>query len=217
MTDINKSADLSQGAAAYNTLVAAIRAGDFLPGDRLRETDVAQRLALSRTPVREALRKLEAEGIVEHSPRIGAVIRRLSHGELVELYEMRMVLERTAAEMAAKHAAAAEIDLLADLNEEISTAQGNPQKAASANQDFHQAIYLAARNRFLMEAARSLNNALMLMGPTTLANPARMECVAKEHAAIIDALGARDPERAGEAAVAHLQTSLRHRLSVLRA
>lgn len=217
MTVINKSADLSQGAAAYNTLVAAIRAGDFLPGDRLRETDVAQRLALSRTPVREALRKLEAEGIVEHSPRIGAVIRRLSHGELVELYEMRMVLERTAAEMAAKHAAAAEIDLLADLNEEISTAQGNPQKAASANQDFHQAIYLAARNRFLMEAARSLNNALMLMGPTTLANPARMECVAKEHAAIIDALGARDPERAGEAAVAHLQTSLRHRLSVLRA
>lgn len=136
--------DMSQGETAYAQLLTAIRKGEFAPGDRLRETDVADRLNLSRTPVREALRRLEADGIVEHRPRMGAVIRQLSHAELVELYEMRIVLERTAAEMAAKHAAAAEIDALRDLNSAMS--QSNPADAAALNQDFHRGIYLATRN-----------------------------------------------------------------------
>ncbi len=92
----------SSGAAAYDAMIDAIRRGDFLPGARLREEEVGARLNLSRTPVREALRRLEAEGIVEHRPRAGAVVRQLSHAEVVELYEMRLVLERTAAEMAAQ-------------------------------------------------------------------------------------------------------------------
>ena len=85
--------EMSQGESAYARLLDAIRDGEFQPGDRLREIDVAARLSLSRTPVREALRKLESDGIVEHRPRIGAVIRRLSQTEVVELYEMRLVLE----------------------------------------------------------------------------------------------------------------------------
>jgi len=206
--------DMSQGEAAYAQLLSAIRTGSFMPGDRLRETDVADRLGLSRTPVREALRRLEADGIVEHRPRHGAVIRKLSHGELVELYEMRIVLERTAAEMAAKHAAPAEVDALRDLNDLI--ANSAPADAAALNQDFHRGIYLATRNRFLQDATRALNNALMLLGPTTLDDPARIEVVTTQHAKILDAMDARDGPAAAEAAETHLQTSLRHRLSVLR-
>ena len=205
--------DMSQGEAAYAQLLSAIRAGDFAPGDRLRETDVAARLNLSRTPVREALRRLEAEGIVEHRPRLGAVIRQLSHGELVELYEMRIVLERTAAQMAAKHAAAAEVDALRDLNAAI--AASTSAQAAALNQDFHRGIYLATRNRFLLDSARALNNALMLMGPTTLDDAARISTVTAQHTDILDAIEAGDANAAGEAAEAHLQTSLRHRLKVL--
>ena len=103
MTQTDPS-DMSQGGIAFAKLMAAIEAGDFQPGDRLREVEVAERLSLSRTPIREALRRLEAENIIEHRPRIGAVIRTLSRTEVVELYEMRLVLERTAAQMAAKHA-----------------------------------------------------------------------------------------------------------------
>ncbi|MCB4379217.1 GntR family transcriptional regulator [uncultured Tateyamaria sp.] len=205
--------DMSQGETAYAQLLAAIRTGEFAPGDRLRETDVADRLNLSRTPVREALRRLEADGIVEHRPRLGAVIRQLSHAELVELYEMRIVLERTAAEMAAKHAAAAEIDALRDLNSAMS--KGSPAEAAALNQDFHRGIYLATRNRFLLDAARALNNALMLMGPTTLADQQRIEVVTAQHDDILTAIAASDSAAAGEAAEAHLQTSLRYRLKVL--
>ncbi|WP_147108770.1 GntR family transcriptional regulator [Tateyamaria sp. syn59] len=205
--------DMSQGEAAYAQLLQAIRTGDFAPGDRLRETDVADRLNLSRTPVREALRRLEADGIVEHRPRLGAVIRQLSHAELVELYEMRIVLERTAAEMAAKHAAAAEVDALRDLNAAI--ASSAPSEAAALNQDFHRGIYLATRNRFLVDAARALNNALMLMGPTTLADQERINVVTAQHDDILTAIAAGNAATAGEAAEAHLQTSLRYRLRAL--
>ncbi|KQI68009.1 GntR family transcriptional regulator [Loktanella sp. 3ANDIMAR09] len=208
--------EMSQGEVAYATLLEAIRGGVFQPGDRLREEDVATRLALSRTPVREALRKLESDGIVEHRPRLGAVVRALNHTEVVELYEMRLVLERTAAEMAAKHAIAAEIDELEELNEAIANAVADPAQAASINQQFHRCIYLATRNRFLLESARALNNALMLLGPTTLADEARITVVCRQHKDIIDAIRNGDAEAAGASAEAHLQTSLRHRLSVMR-
>jgi len=210
------SSDVSSGGVAFANLMKAIKDGVYRPGDRLREVEVAERLDLSRTPVREAMRRLEAENIIEHRPRVGAVIRTLGQTEVVELYEMRLVLERTAAEMAAKHAMEAEIDEMAALNDDISNmAEGGPQ-AATINQTFHRAIYLAARNRFLLDAARAMNNALLLLGPTTLADAERIATVVRQHASIIDAISAGDVEGAGAAAEAHLQTSLRYRLKVMR-
>lgn len=211
----NPDTPLSSGEAAYSALLASIREGVFVPGDRLREEDVAQRLNLSRTPVREALRRLEADGIVEHRARVGAVIRVLSHSEVVELYEMRCVLERTAAELAARHGADAEFDVLDDLNAQILEERRNPARAAAINGEFHRGLYLAGRNRFLLEAARALNNSLLLLGPTTFTDEARIDTVVGQHAGIVDALRAGDPESAGAAAEAHLQTSLRHRLHAI--
>jgi DNA-binding GntR family transcriptional regulator len=207
----------SSGEAAYDALVEALRAGSFQPGDRLREEDVASRLSLSRTPVREALRRLESDGIVEHRPRIGAVIRRLGHRELVELYEMRIVLERTAAQMAAKHGALEEFDALDACTDQIERAQDDPARGAAINQDFHSALYLAGRNRFLLDAARALNNALLLLGPTTYTRPARIEEVVRQHRDITAAVRAGDGEAAGRAAEVHLRTSLQHRLQGLQA
>lgn len=209
--------DKASGESAYDQLLSSIREGVFRPGDRLREEDVADRLSLSRTPVREALRRLEADGIVEHRPRQGAMVRQLSHAEVVELYEMRVVLERTAAEMAAKHGTDAEFDALDDLNQMISEERANPARAAAINQDFHRGLYLACRNRFLLEAARALNNSLLLLGPTTFTDEARIDIVVRQHQAIIDALRNADIEAAGAAAEAHLNTSLRQRLRALSA
>ncbi|WP_299284404.1 GntR family transcriptional regulator [uncultured Tateyamaria sp.] len=214
MTD--NQTNLSQGSMAFSALMHAIETGVYQPGDRLREVEIAERLSLSRTPIREALRRLEAENIVEHRPRVGAVIRRLGQAELVELYEMRLVLERTAAEMAAKHSVEAEVDALAALNAEIGGSCEDAARAAAINQKFHRAIYLAGRNRFLLDAARAMNNALLLLGPTTLADAERIATVTHQHSQIIDAISAGDIEGAGVAAKAHLQTSLRYRLKVMR-
>jgi len=207
----------SSGSSAYAALINSIREGVFAPGDRLREEDVGERLGLSRTPVREAFRRLEAEGIIEHRPRHGAVVRQLQHTEIIELYEMRAVLERTAAEMAAKHGSAAEFDNLEDLNNQIAAERDNPNLGAAINQDFHRGLYLSARNRFLLASARELNNSLLLLGPTTYTDPDRIDVVATEHAAIVAALKAGDASEAGKAAAAHLATSLRHRLRTLGA
>lgn len=141
---------VSSGEAAYDALIAALHGGVFNPGDRLREEDVAQRLNLSRTPVREALRRMEAEGLILHRPRQGATVRRLDAAEVVELYEMRIVLERTAAELAAKHGTEAEFDTLEAHNTNIRRHRDAPARAAAINQAFHRGVYMAARNRFLV-------------------------------------------------------------------
>lgn len=205
----------SSGETAYDALLSAIREGRFRPGDRLREEEVGDLLKLSRTPVREALRRLEADGIVEHRPRIGAVVRKLEQREIVELYEMRLVLERTAAEFATQHGSEAEFDTLDELNAQIAAERANPSVAAAINQAFHRQMCIAGRNRFLVEAARALNNSLLLLGPTTYTDDARIDAVVAQHRSIVDALRDGDAEAAGAAAEAHLQASLRYRLRKL--
>ena len=205
----------SGAETAHDLIMNALREGELRSGDRVREEELAERLNLSRTPIREALRRLEADGIVEHRPRSGAIIRQLSHTEVVELYEMRVVLERTAAMLAAQHGAEAEFDRLNELNEAIATERSNANRAAAINQQFHQGLYQAGRNRFLLEAARSLNNSLLLLGPTTLQDEERVELVVDQHQQIVDALKARNADAAGAAAEVHLQTSLKARIHIL--
>ena len=128
---------------------------------------------------------------------------------------MRIVLERTAAEMAAQHGSQTEFEALAALNDRIEAKRGSPSTGAAINQDFHRGLYFAARNRFLSDAARALNNALLLLGPTTYVDPDRIDVVVREHRAILSALDDRDGNAAANAAEAHLKTSLLYRLKAV--
>ena len=212
MTD---EAEEPQGAAAYRRLLDEIRRGDLPPGARLRETDLAERLGISRTPVREAIRMLEADDLVIHQPRQGATVRRLGHGEVVELYEMRAVLEGTAARLAARGASMVEIEELAALNEAMSAAS-TPVAARDLNRQFHHALRQAARNRFLGRSMAAIQKTLLILGPTTLTDPARAAEVVAEHAAILTALAGRDGPRAEAAMRAHIEAALKMRLRDLR-
>ena len=116
------------------------------------------------------------------------------------------------AELAAKHGTVAEFEALDDLNAAIAAERANPSKAAEINQRFHLGLYRAGRNRFLLEAARALNNSLLLLGPTTYADPERIDTVVRQHREIVKALRQGDSTAAASAAEAHLQTSLRYRL-----
>lgn len=207
---------ISHGQLAYEKLYQAIRSGALLPGTRIRETEIAELVGLSRTPVREAIRRLEADGVIEHQPRIGAVVKSLSHLEIVELYEMRKVLERTAAAMAAKHASRAEIAELRDLNTAMLAAVETPLEVSRLNAHFHRIVFEAARNRYLLASARALSNATLVLGPTTLENVERVTSVVAQHEAIIDALEKGDASAAAEAAGEHIETSLSYRLKSLR-
>lgn len=212
MTD---DADEPQGTAAYRRLLDEIRRGDLAPGARLRETELAERLGISRTPVREAIRLLEADHLVDHLPRLGATVRRLDHAEVVELYEMRAVLEGTAARLAARAAAMVEIEELAALNAAMAEAP-SPEAARDLNRLFHAAVLNGARNRFLIRAMGAIQKTLLILGPTTLTDPARAAEVVAEHAAILTALAGRDGPRAETAMRAHVEAALKMRLRDLR-
>ena len=212
MSDDN---ELPQGQSAYRRLLEDIRAGTLLPGARLRETELADRLGISRTPVREAIRQLEADGLVTHLPRQGATIRSLDHAEVVELYEMRAVLEGTAARLAARAASDIELAELAALNAELAATPAGPQ-AREVNRQFHRSLLDAARNRFLLKSMSALQKTLLILGPTTLADPDRALNAVAEHAAVLAALDARDGAGAEAAMRAHVGAALSARLRGMR-
>ncbi len=215
MTETADTADGLHGNAAYQTLLDEIAHGQLLPGDRLRETELAERLGVSRTPVREAIRQLEADGLVTHVPRLGASVRRLDYAEVMELYEMRAVLEGTAARLAARAAADIELDELDAINAELAKA-ADAGEAFRLNRLFHEALLDAAKNRFLRNSMMSLQKALMILGPTTLAETDRFEGALEEHAALLAALRDRDGARAEQAMRAHIEASQRARIVALR-
>lgn len=207
--------ELPQGQGAYRRLLDDIRNGTLAPGTRLRETDLADRLGISRTPVREAIRQLEADGLVTHLPRQGATIRSLDHAEIVELYEMRAVLEGTAARLAARAASDIELAELAALNGDMATAIAGPP-AREVNRQFHRMLLDAARNRFLVKSMSALQKTLLILGPTTLADPSRATAAVAEHAAVLAALQARDGAKAESAMRAHVDAALAARLRGMR-
>lgn len=200
---------------AYDQLFHALETGALRPGDRLLETDLAAQFGVSRTPIREAIRRLEADGIVAHKPHVGAVVRSLGQQEIVELYEMRIVLETTAARMAAKHAADAEIRTLEDLNADMMLVADDAIAVATLNRKFHSCILQAARNQFLQSSYQALSHALILLGKTTLETEARVTRVTAQHTAIIKALSDGDGVKAEHAMRTHMETSLDHRLKAL--
>jgi DNA-binding GntR family transcriptional regulator len=205
-----------QGRSAYDRLLDEIRTGRLPPGARLREADLAARLGISRTPVREAIRQLEAEGLVVHEARSGASIRRLDHAEVMELYEMRSVLEGTAARMAARSAADVELAELKALNMEMAGAVNDPERTGRLNRQFHATLLNAARNRFLSRAMATLQRTLLILGPTTLADPDRAEQALLEHGRILKALAARDMVEAELAMRSHIEMAQLMRLRQLR-
>lgn len=212
MTD---ESDGPQGQSAYRRLLADIKSGQLLPGARLRETDLAERLGISRTPVREAIRQLEADGLVTHQARQGATIRNLDYAEVIELYEMRSVLEGTASRLAARMAQRVEVVELTELNDALAASE--PGAAAQElNRQFHRTLLDAARNRFLVKTMSALQKTLLILGPTTLSDPTRPEAAAAEHAAVIRAIADHDGDAAEAAMRAHVEAALNARIRAMR-
>jgi DNA-binding GntR family transcriptional regulator len=200
------------GEAAYARIRAAIRDGSLAPGERLTETDLAARFGVSRTPVRQAIARLEAEGLLTHEPRRGLSVTRPDHQQVVELYVMREVLEGAAARLAAQHASETEIAAMAEILAGEPAAFGDAAALAAINQRLHGMLYLAAHNRYLLRSLEQLAATMSLL-PTLLTRGGRAEAAHAEHRAILKAIGKRDGDAAEAAARAHARAAQRHRLA----
>jgi DNA-binding GntR family transcriptional regulator len=173
----------SSGSEAYDLLLAAIDSGALPAGTRLREAELAERYGISRTPVREALKRLEAQGLVLHEPHHGAVVARLDYARMTELYHMREVLEGTAAGLAATHATPTEMEVLREMVERDRGLLDDPAVLAGTNRLFHRQVCLSARNGFLNTMLENLRISLALLAGTTLAVPEARDAEAAEAAA----------------------------------
>jgi DNA-binding GntR family transcriptional regulator len=208
----NSSRDLGQ--EAYGRIRTAIRAGVLAPGLRLTETDLASRFGVSRTPVRQAIARLEAEGLLTHEPRRGLTVTRPDHQQVVELYVMREVLEGAAARLAAQHASPTEIGAMAELVAGEPALFADARALAETNQRLHGLLYLAAHNRYLLRSLEQLSATMALL-PSLLTLAGRAEAAHAEHSAILAALRARDGDAAEAASRAHARAAQRHRLAWL--
>lgn len=205
----------SRGDLAYDTLFGAIENGTLKPGARLREVELSEWVGASRTPIREALGRLEGEGLIARDPSRGMVVAELDHGLVAELYVMREVLEGTAAALAARHASDAEIDTLRSLAARDREIGDDPARLARVNRLFHEAMLRCGHNRFLVRAVSSLRQSMVLLGRTTLAVAGRPEAARAEHDAIVEAIARHDAEAAAAAARAHIRSAYRARLALM--
>jgi DNA-binding GntR family transcriptional regulator len=192
---------------AYDMLHEAIREGTIEPGQRLMEVEVSNWLEMSRTPVREALRRLQAEGLLEHAPGGGMAVLVYDLRAIGEFYTARESLEGTTAALAAQVAEETEIRILEATCDAMAKLPPDPRLHARENQTFHEQLQQAAHNRFVVRSLRSLLNFVPLMGRTIYTVPGRIETALAEHIAIVEAIRARDPARAEAAARTHIRRS----------
>jgi DNA-binding GntR family transcriptional regulator len=200
----------SRADFVFETLRDAIWDGRIARGVRIREEEIARNLGVSRTPVREALQRLQQRGLLVVGAGRGLVVAELSHLQVVELYAMREILEGSAARFAAQHASDTEIEILHRLQRELRQVKTDAMALVMLNRQFHQAIYHAAHNQYLMQALESLHDSLALLNHTTFRMPKRKESD-EEHRKIVLAIEKRDPDQAEQAARAHIRNAQRTR------
>ncbi|MFS4439192.1 GntR family transcriptional regulator [Paracoccaceae bacterium GXU_MW_L88] len=196
---------------AYSLVLSLIERGEFQPGDRLVESELAERLGVSRTPIREVLQRLETQGMLRRDGR-SLVVASLSHDELGELYTVRSELEGLAARLAARHAAPEEMRVLQQLVDEDRARVDDPMALAQSNRRFHHQIHLASHNRFLIRQLEMIRRSMALMSSTSLSAEGRGAAALAEHQRIVDAITARDEDGAASAIRKHLSTAFETRL-----
>ena len=205
----------SRSELAYQKLRGAIQSGVLRPGQRVMEVEVADSLAISRTPVREALRRMESEGMLEMEPRSGLVVASISRQAMLELYVMREVLEGTAARLCARNASDIELLELQELVKREARLHDDPAALVRHNRQFHEAVHRGAHNRYLEKSLSAVNDSMWLLGKSQMLIAERAKGAIAEHAELFAAIERRDAGGAEEIARRHVQSARAERLKQL--
>jgi DNA-binding GntR family transcriptional regulator len=198
------------GEAVAVALRTAIAERELRPGDRVRQEEVARRLGVSVIPVREALRVLEGEGQVTYRPRQGYVVAELDLGALAEVYRLRELLEDEAVRTAVERLQDADVEEVAALFAEVDAAlaEGRVTAGMTANRRAHFRLFEAAGMPVLLRHIRMLWDSTEAYRALYYADPRRGPHVAREHAAIVEAVRVRDAERVVDLLRGHRRRAL---------
>ncbi len=199
---------LHEEVAAY--LRKAIASGALRPGQKLSEKDISARLRVSRTPVREAFRRLHTEGFITSRPRRGATVTRLSARDLREIYPILASLEALVTRTAMAHLAPADFGRLRSLNRSMAAMADRGDEAGfmRANADFHALFYRRCRNTRLQALVRQLRDQTYRLRLFAVSVPGRMHEAVKEHDEIVAALEPGEGPAAERAVRLHIEKSM---------
>ncbi len=201
----------------FETLRDAIIQGRLKPGERLMEIQLAEEMGVSRTPVREAMRKLELEGLIVMVPRKGAYVAGISVKDIVDVFEVRAALESLAAGLAAERITEQELEELERALVQISEASGgNLDAVVQKDTNFHEIIYRASRNQRLMQIITHLQEQIQRFRTTSLSRPGRTKTAIEEHRKIVEAISERNVELAQALAREHIESAEQSLLSALQ-
>ncbi len=190
----------------FQTLRNAILRGDLEPGERLMEIRLAGKLGVSRTPIREAIRMLELEGLVVMVPRRGAQVASMSEENLRDVMEVRESLEELAVELACIRMTEEDLEKLRAAEEDFRAAleEGNSIRIADSDEHYHEVIYRATGNHRLLQILYNLRLHMYRYRLEYIRDQRSRELLCREHEQILDGLSRRDPEEALKAVRAHI-------------
>ena len=203
----------------FDVLMSAIMQGQLSPGERLLEVQLADEMGVSRTPVREAIRRLELEGFVVMVPRKGAYVAGLSINDVEEVYEIRTVLETLAVRLAAQRMQPNDYEQLEELSEKMCATwqEGNVDNWVSLDASFHELLYKFSRNERLVSMMGNIMEQLSRYRIISLANVEVRQNSLSEHQELIEALKNRDSEAAAIAAAKHIENTKQSLVNMLKA
>ncbi len=190
----------------FNTLRRAILKGELKPGERLMEIALADKLGVSRTPIREAIRKLELEGLVVMAPRKGAKVASITERDLSDVLEVRKGMEVLAISLACKRITGEELEKLETIEQSFQKLieSGNLTELAEMDVKFHDTIYQATNNQRLVQLLNNLREQMYRYRMEYLKDIAVRRTLAEEHKAICRALRERDEQQAEEYVSIHI-------------
>ena len=217
MPDSNTPPRLDQPLSKTAYVLARLRQelanGDIHPGQQLRQVEIAERYGVSPTPVREALRLLEADGAIRYSPHRGATVTELSPQELSDLYLMRQAMEAMLARLAAERAGAEQIAEVRALHEDLAarTADTPADELSRLNREFHLAVLRLGSELITQHVVTPLWHGFLPPSKSQWRSAESNARFVAEHEKIVTALEKGDAEAAGAAMTDHLRTAMKMR------
>jgi|TARA_B110000238_G_scaffold128467_1_gene138642 DNA-binding GntR family transcriptional regulator len=212
-TTAQQNTPLTDQAMAY--LRDAIQTQKISPGQEIDFAALAQKLGMSRTPIRESIRQLLTEGLLELLPGGAVSVTQLSAGEAEGFYHVRDELEIVSARAAAVHISDLEIAMLKANLAMFDSARAEPEKLFQIDNQFHTILHDACNNSYLSQTLRRLRIRIGLLQGRPFSNPERINDAYKEHASIIKALESHDPDKTQRAIAKHYRSARTSRLSLL--
>lgn len=207
--------EISRGSQIYHDLRDALRLGGLKAGEKIREIDICEKYGVSRTPAREALKQLYADGFLVSAAGGRLAVARMDIAQAEELYEMREVVEGLAARLAARNATTLDLDALSRLMNARPEGETDELAFLRINDQFHQKIYEMSRNRYVMRTADILLNSIGMIRISSTVGYEFKDTSLTEHQEIFEAIERGDTQAAEEVARRHVRNGRRRRILLL--